>query len=218
MKTMFKKYLWLWEFIGVAFILAVGLLAKLVPNILIVIVGIAFIVFGLFRIIPLVRTTGDKVLKWIYSIEILFSIIAGIALIILFINDKNVNKTFGYLIGGVLYMRALTFFYATSLREEESDFLQYLIHIILITLGTIIIARGGFNTSDLGWVILIFAILSATFIAFSGFNNYRNYRNEKVARQITKKVKPVEITAPTADEIKKPNPEISENDQDEINI
>src|SRR5690554_2395368 len=227
MKTFFKKYLWLWEFIGVAFILAVGLVAKLVPSILVLIVGIALIVFGIFRIIPLVRTTNEKFLNWIYTIEILVTIIAGVVLIILYVNETDLESAFGYLIGGVLYLRAIIFFYATTLRDEEADWPQFLTHAILITLGTAIIARGGFDTNDFGWLILAFAIITTGFIGYSGFNNYRNYRNQRAAEQITKKIKEEDI-APTADEIIEPtiedekiddvDSEIPSENKDEVNL
>lgn len=202
MKSFFHKYLWLWEFIAVAFILAVGIIAKVIPNLLVLIIGIAFIVLGSLRLIPLIKTTGDKILKWIYAVEILVFILAGVSLAILYYQDKDLQKSFGYIIGGVFYLRAFIFFYAISLRNESSDLFQFLLHIILLTLGSAIIARGGFDTSDLGWVILIIAILTSIFIGYSGFNHYRNYRNQKAAIEITKTVQKEKILeVPTTDEI-----------------
>lgn len=161
MKKFFKNYLWLWEFIAVAFVLAIGIVAKFIPDILIIIIGITFIVLGIFRIIPLLKTTKDRLLKGIYAGEIFISIFAGAVLIYLYYQKEELNKTFGYIIGAVLYLRALIYFYGTILRHEESDFFQFILHIVLITLGTAIIARGGFDVEDLGWVILIIAILTS---------------------------------------------------------
>ncbi|HHU56432.1 MAG TPA: hypothetical protein GXZ48_07080 [Acholeplasmataceae bacterium] len=214
MKKNFKKYLWLWEFIAVAFILALGLVAKFVPNLLVLLIGIAFVVFGIFRIIPLIKTTGDRVLKWFYAVEVLISIVAGAVLIVLYYQEKDVNKIFGYIIGGVFYLRALIFFYATALRNEETDFFQFLLHIIFVTLGSAIIARGGFDPEDLGWVILIVAIITSGFIGFSGYNHYRNYRNEKAAIEITKKVQKEKIEVPTSEEIITPEDEIVIRDEE----
>ena len=76
MKTL-KKYLWLWEYIAVALILGVGITAKFVSGLLISLVGVAFIIFGLLRLIPLFKTTSDKLLKWIYTLEIVIMVIIG---------------------------------------------------------------------------------------------------------------------------------------------
>ena len=111
MKAMFKKYLWLWEFIGVALIVGVGLVSKFVPNVLYFILGAAFVVLGLFRLIPLFRTTEDKLLKWIYVAEIFIDVIVGVSLIVIAINENDLKNILGYLVGGVLYIRALIYFF-----------------------------------------------------------------------------------------------------------
>jgi uncharacterized membrane protein HdeD (DUF308 family) len=202
MKVMFKKYLWLWEFIGVALIVGVGLVSKFVPDVLYFILGAAFIVLGLFRIIPLFKTTDDKVLRWIFLVEILIDIIVGILLIIIAINDTEIKNILGYLVGGVLYLRALIFFFSTTIRTETADWAQFIVHIVLITVGTWIIAKDGFSIDELGWVILIVSIFAAIFIAYSGYRNYNNYRHEYAAKRITKRVKKEEsLEAPTSEEI-----------------
>ena len=202
MKQMFRKYLWLWEFIGVALILGVGLVSKFVPTVLYIIVGAAFIVLGLFRLIPLFRTTEDKLLKWIYVAEIVIDIVIGVILIVIAINENDLNNFLGYLVGGVLYLRALVYFFSTVLRKESSDWLQFVVHIGLITVGTVIITKGGFSAEQLGWVILVISLIAAVYIGYSGYNNYRNYRNEYAAKQITKRIKKEEVVeTPTSAEI-----------------
>lgn len=217
MKTI-KKYLWLWEFIGVALVLIVGSIAKFVDGALLAIVGSTFIVLGLLRVVPLLKTTPDKTLKWIYLAEILINVAAGVVLIYLAINDKDLKALFGYIIGGVLYLRGLIYFYSTILRREGTDKAKFLAHVIFITLGSAIIAKGGFDTEYLGWIIFAIAILSAVFIGYSGYQHYRNYRNEFAATEVTKKVKKekVEIEAPTSEEIIVPN-EVPEKEKDQLN-
>ena len=51
MKEVIKKYLWLWEFIGVALIIGVGLLIFFMHQILFIIVGLIFTILGFLRII-----------------------------------------------------------------------------------------------------------------------------------------------------------------------
>ena len=218
MKQIFKRYLWLFEFIGAAIIIGVGLVCKFVPVVLYFIVGTIFVFMGLFRIIPLVKTTEDKFLKWFYAGEMIIEVAAGVVLIVLAIkkgNDVDDSKAlFGYIVGGILYLHGFVYFLGTSLRKDVTTFLPFLANIILLTVGTWIIASKGFTLSTLGWVILAFAILSAGFIVFSGIKNYSSYRNELAAKRITENVK-VEDTkeAPTSDQI-----EIEKEDETNSNI
>lgn len=206
MKEVFKKYLWLWEFIGAAIILGVGLLCKFVPSVLYFIVGLVFVFMGLFRIIPLVKTTEDKLLKWFYAGELVIEVIAGGVLIFLAIkkgDDIDSSKAiFGYIIGGILYLHGFIYFMGAALRKDTTTILPFLANVILFTVGTWIIARGGFTANALGWVILAFAILSAGAIVVSGIKNYSSYRHEIAAKRITSKVKVEESKeAPTSDQI-----------------
>jgi UPF0716 family protein affecting phage T7 exclusion len=216
MKTTFKKYLWLWEFIGVALIIVVGIIAKFVAGALLAIVGSTFAVIGLLRVIPLVKTTRDKMLKWIYLFEIITNVVIGVVLVYLGIQNKQMDNIFGWLIGGVLYARGVIYFFATTVRHEESDKPKYIAHIIFITVGAMIIARGGFSEDYLGWIVFALSIISGAFIAYSGFNNYRSYRNNLVAHEITKKVKKADI-APTADEIQVPVETPVKKSEDQLN-
>ena len=206
MKQIFKRYLWLFEFIGAAIILGVGLVCKFVPAVLYFIVGIIFVFLGLFRIIPLVKTTEDKLLKWFYAGEMLIELAAGVVLIVLAIKkgaDIDGNKAiFGYIIGGILYLHGFVYFLGTSLRKDVTTFLPFLANIILLTVGTWIVASGGFTSSTLGWVILAFAILSAGFIVFNGIKGYSSYRHEIAAKRITENAKLEETKdAPTSEQI-----------------
>lgn len=216
MKELFKKYLWLWEFIGAAIILGVGLLCKFVPAVLYFIVGIIFVIMGICRIVPLVKTTEDKLLKWVYAAELVIDAVAGGILIYLAItkgNDIDASKAiFGYIIGGILYLHGFVYFMGTSLRKDSTTILPFLANIILFTVGTWIIASGGFTVKALGWVILAFAILSAGMIVISGVKNYSSYRNEIAAKRITSKVKVEESKeAPTSDQIEIEKDEQSPN-------
>lgn len=204
MKNVFKKYLWLWEFIGAALIIGAGIVAVFVESIVLMVVGCAFIIMGIFRVVPLFKTTFDKILKWIYVFEIVLNIGIGGLLIYLAIQegDADLQALFGYLIGSVLYLRGALFFFATTVRKEDSDKPKFIAHLIFITIGAVVIGRGGFTPRELGWVILGIAILAAVFIAFSGFSNYRNYRGEIASKEVTKKVQQDKgLEAPTSDEI-----------------
>ncbi|HNZ50998.1 MAG TPA: hypothetical protein PK087_01470 [Bacilli bacterium] len=189
MKEFFKKYLFVFEWIGAAILIGVGIYVVLDSSILNVFVGLILLVFGLLRLIPLIKTTPDKVLKIMYACEIVINVGAGIFLVIEGGKENsNLNDWFGYMIGGVLMLRGFVHFFATSLRKEPNDYVKFFSHLGLFTVGCFIVARGGFSSDTLAYIILVLAILSALFIGFSGYKHYRNYRYELRAREESKKV------------------------------
>ncbi|MDD4000099.1 MAG: hypothetical protein PHX62_04300 [Bacilli bacterium] len=189
MKSFFKKYLWLFEFIGVAIILAVGVFAFVKQEVFLYITGFALIIFGLLRVIPLIKTTKDLVLKIVYTVEIVFNIVAGVLLIVEGGKGDEYNENLmRYLVGAVFYVRGAIYFYSTVIRKEATDYLKFFVHLLLITLGVIIFVTSFFTVKNMAWVVLVLAILSAIFIGFSGYKNYKNYRYEGLAREETKKI------------------------------
>jgi hypothetical protein len=203
MKEFFKKYLFVFEWIGAAILIGVGIFTVLDNSILVILVGLILFVFALLRVVPLLKTTPDKVLRIIYAVEILLNLAAGILLVVegskgdaSSLMDAD-NKIFGYIIGGVLYLRGFVHFYATSLRKEPNDYVKFFTNLALFTVGTFIIARGGFETMFLAYVILVLACLSALFIGYSGYKHYRNNRYELRAREETKKAVEKEKEQPT---------------------
>lgn len=211
MKSIFKKYLWLFEWLGAAVIIAMGVVIVVKTSIIYVIVGVALIILGLFRIIPLLKTTSDKMLAGIYLIEIIANIGIGIALVSIGMKqDASIGKTLGYLMGAVLYLRGLVYFFANIMRSEETDKTQFITSIIVFTLGTMVISAGifgdGVDANILAWIVLVIAIISALFIIYSGYKNYKNYRYEFAAEKVTKKKsvkvkKGVELPAEQKDEV-----------------
>lgn len=189
MKKFFERYVCWFEWIGAAIIIIFGVVMKVNPITLFFIVGAIFIIMGIFRAIPLIRTTSDKLTKWLFAVEILLEVGTGAYLIYLSFKDENqLGKVFGYLIGGVLYLRALIYFISTVLRKEPTDTMMFFAHIVFITFGSLIIGNGGFDINTLSWFILILALISALFIAIKGYKDYRNYRGQLVINDVTKKL------------------------------
>ncbi|HKM29875.1 MAG TPA: hypothetical protein VJZ51_03890 [Bacilli bacterium] len=203
MKKFFGKYVWAFEFAGAAILLAFGIVMKTIPISLLYIVGTIFIIMGVFRIIPLVKTTKDKLSKWLFIIEIVLNIAAGGYLI--YVGTKgsaSLGTVFGYMIGIVFYLRALIYFFTTIVRKEATDNIMFITHVVLITVGSMIIGSGGFNINVLSWFLLVLAILSALLIAFRGYGDYRNYRFQLSISEATKRITKEEgLEAPTKDEI-----------------
>ena len=225
MKKKLAKYAWLFEMIGCALLIGLGIVMKFVPSVLLVLVGLVFFVLGLFRIVPLLKTTDDKLLKALYAVELFIDMGAGIALFILGIkNDTDaiddLRKIFGFIIAGILYLRGLVYLFAVSFKKEDAKIWLFFIHIGLITLATVIIARGGFTLATLGWVLLALAILSAIFVGVDSIKKYTKYRNEEYALKKTKdiNVKEEKVNdAPTADEVIIRTPQDENSDQDTLN-
>lgn len=214
MKEFFKKYLWLFEFIGVALIIGLGVVILAVHSVLMVIVGSAFIIFGLMRLVPLIKTTDDKIAAILFSVEILVNIIIGIVMIFLTTREdsQDLGAVFGYLIGAVLYLRGLIYFFTTGVRKEETDGMNFLVHVGLFTLAVIIIARGGFERETLAWVIFGLAIISSLFIGLDGYSNYNQYRHQYRSAVLTKKAtkeRQKDDVLPTSEEIITPNPGVT---------
>ena len=225
MKKKLAKYAWLFEMIGCALLIGLGIIMKFVPSVLLVLVGLVFFVLGLFRIVPLLKTTDDKLLKVLYAVELFIDMGAGIALFILGIKKDteaidDLRKIFGFIIAGILYLRGLVYLFAVSFKKENAKIWLFFIHIGLITLATVIIARGGFTLATLGWVLLVLAVLSAIFVGADSIKKYSKYRNEEYALKKTKDMNIKEEKkndAPTADEVIIRTPQDENSDQDTLN-
>lgn len=226
MKKKLAKYAWLFEMIGCALLIGLGIIMKFIPSVLLVLVGLIFFVLGLFRIVPLLKTTDDKLLKILYAVELFIDMGAGIALFIIGIKNKSdsiddLKKVFGYIIAGILYLRGLVYLFAVSFKKESAKIWLFFVHIGLITLATVIIARGGFTLTTLGWVLLALSILSAIFVGVDSIKKYSNFRNEEYARKKTQDIKTKEEKkedAPTADEIQIRIDEDQNQDQNTDNL
>ena len=188
MKNFFKKYLFVFEFIAVAILLAVGIVVKVNEEIFLYIVGLALIVFGLLRVFPLVKTTKDKLMKFIYIGEIILNIVAGVILITAASKEEDSGNLMGYIVGAILYLRGFLYFFSTVIRKESTDYVKFFTHIGILSLGVIILFRKDlFNKEIMAWIVLILCILSSIFIAISGFGHYKGYRYEQLAKDETKK-------------------------------
>ncbi|NLM33778.1 MAG: hypothetical protein GX203_06250, partial [Acholeplasmataceae bacterium] len=81
MMKLLKKYVWLFEWIAAALILALGIYVAVEPSVLYLVAGIAITILGLFRVIPLLKTTDDRILKFVFLGEMILNIGIGVALI-----------------------------------------------------------------------------------------------------------------------------------------
>lgn len=186
---MLKKYNWVIEWITTALLLVLGIIAVVNTDILLYTFGILFIIFGLFRIIPLIKTTDSKLIKWIIFFETIVDVVCGIILLCVAGKEVNIGDFVGYIIGGVIYLRGFVFLLSTSLKSEATNIVNFFFHIILITIGTIIFVKGGFNEKILSWIFFGIIVLCAMIIGIRGYKDYYNYRGGLVGESKLKKIK-----------------------------
>ena len=204
--NIFKKYNWLFEIISAALLLALGIVIIFVDTVILYITGTIFIFMGLFRVIPLLKTTRDKLMRYLQLAEILIGIGAGSFLFYLGTKGEDIGKMFGYIVGGIFYLRGFTHLVATSLRGEPNTTLNFFANIILLTIGVFLIAYGNVNSKMMGWIIAVILFICVLFLGVKGSKDYSNYRGNLVSNHETKKIKKQkevkkEEVAPTSKEI-----------------
>ena len=184
-----KKYAWLLEWISAALLLAMGIVVLIEKQIILYITGTVFVFMGLFRIVPLVKTTEDKLTKYLYIAEVFIEVICGSYLIYMGTQNKEVGKIYGYIVGGVFYLRGFTHFLATSLRGEPGNKVGFFANMILLTLGAFLIAYGNINSKMMGWIIFGILLICVLFLSIKGIKDYTNFRGTLVTEHKTKNLK-----------------------------
>lgn len=217
-----KRYNWLLEWISAALLLAMGIVVAIEQQIILYMTGIIFVFMGVLRVIPLIKTTEDKLMKYLFGAEVIIEVLCGAFLIYMGTEGKSVGKVYGYIVGGVFYLRGFTHFLATSLRDEPSSKVNFFANMLILTLGVFLIAYGKINSKMMGWIIFGILMICVVFLCIKGIKDYTNYRGNLVTEHKTKKLKKLEVktieTNPTSEEInvdinnidnKKPTEEIN---------
>lgn len=201
-----KQYFWVGEWFASAILIAFAITTLVKEELIYYLFGSLFVIFGLFRVIPLIKTTESKLIKWFSFSEVLVDIVVGVLLFVFSTNKNFDSPIFGYLIGAVLYLRGFMHFFATSLKSEPSTLVGFFTGIILLTVGTIIVFNGGFTISTFKWFLAVALIICVILLIWRGCIDYRNYRGNLVGTSKTKKLKKAKEleaeTNPTSDEIK----------------
>ena len=201
-----KQYVWVFEWFAAAILVAFAITAVIKNEFLIYAFASIFLVFAIFRVVPLVKTTSSKLIKWLSVGEMLVDVAVAMCLFIFSEEIQEKGNLFGYLVGGVLFLRGFMHFFATSLKGEPTTYLGFLVNIGLVSVGSAVIARGGFNITALAWFFFGVMVICVAVLIWRGVIDYRNYRGNLVGEHATKKIKKVEEkeaeTNPTSDEIK----------------
>ena len=201
-----KQYVWVFEWFAAAILLAFAITSVIKNEFLVYAFAAIFLVFAVFRVVPLVKTTTSKLIKWLTVVEMIIDVAVSLALF--FFSEKIIEtgNLLGYLVGGVIYLRGVMHFLATSLKNEPTTMFGFVANILLVSVGAVIIARGGFDANVLAWFFFSVMIICVVVLVWRGAIDYRNYRGNLVGESQTKKLKKAEEkqveTNPTSDEIK----------------
>lgn len=222
-----KKYVWVVEWLAVVLLLTLAIFSVVKEEMYLYIFGLLFVVFGLFRIVPLVKTMDSKLMKTCVIVETIVDFVSGILLILSAIYDWSFikeTKLLGIIIGGVIYLRGFIYFLGTTLKDEPSEVVGFFTNIIFITLATVIITSGGFNNKVLSWILFGVIFIIVIIFALKGYKDFRNYRGQLVGESKIKKVKSKEKKENKIDEntvIMPSNDEVKDtviNEKEEVNL
>lgn len=197
MKKFLKNYGWLLKIVSAIFVIVLAIVFITnndSPKLIIYTVAGIVILLGIIRIVPLLKTLNNPVLRIVNAFEIVFDLGVGVALIII-ANTKNFDTTpwFGYLAGAVLYLRALVHLFSVVIYQAKSDKLMFWFSIIIMTAG-VYVASNSFSSKDITWFLFALALVCALYLAGDGYFHYRRYRLEmgKISLKTKKSKKPKE--------------------------
>ena len=189
------RYKWLLEIIAAALLLVLGIVIYFEAKLVLYITATLFIFLGIARFIPLLKTTKDKLLKLLYFLEIIIDVAAGVFILSQAQKVDTLGNVFGYIIGGVLYLRGFMHLYSTAFKNEPNVFLNFVFHIILLSLGVVIFIKGNVDSKLVGYVILAIILLCVLYLLLRGMKHYRTYRGIILEEQEMKRLKKEEKEA-----------------------
>lgn len=182
-----STYSWLLYFISAAFVLTMAIIFQLVPRSIYYLIGIALIIIGLLRIVPLLKTADIKLIKYVYLLEIALQVGFGIYFVYL-ANSEKESKYFGYFLGGIIYLRGLVHFAWCAVSKEKDNVLLFFTHLFLITIGSVIFARNALSSDEISIFLFFVGIICSIVLTKKGYDNYKRYRYNILIKRETKEI------------------------------
>ncbi len=208
-----KNYKWWIKIFAAALLLVVGLWVLLDKefggSLVVAFTGAAVIIFALIRVVALIRTMKTRNGRLVTLGEITLFVILGAIMLaggIFLKSDPEhflatlVNDYYKYFLGGVLYLRAVSYFITTVLCKEETNKTLFWTHIATITLSCVILSLDNFTAKDLSIVVAILALICSTGLIIEGGFNYYRYRQNISKKEEVKKEKKKSKDAPAKDD------------------
>lgn len=193
MKNPIKTYQFWFKIAGAALLLVLGIWLLVDQNsavfLVLLFTGIIAGIFALIRVIPLIRTLQQSKSKITCMVEILVHIVLAAYLIFAAFNIKNDpdssfakfnNDFYRFFIAFLFYSRALAYFMCTVLYKEETDKTKFWVHIVLISLSSLLCALDDVTTQAIAITIAVIAFICATGLAVEGAGGYGKYRKNIV--------------------------------------
>ena len=120
-------------------------------------------------------------------------LVVGVLLIVFTVKEgtsaTDFNKIYPFILGGVLYLRGLVYLLELSFFEGKKEAVKFIVHLAILTVGVVIMARyDSFTTESFRWIFGLAFCLSGGIAGVDGGNNYRKYR-EKYSSDKNKKEK-----------------------------
>lgn len=203
-----KQRVWIIKFILAGILLGVGLFMVFSDDVVYLMTGAILVVFALFRVVPLLRTLKHEVSRTIHLIEVLVTAILGGILIFASLqlgsDGGNTNlweMIYRYGLGFVFYARGVIYFMSTVFFQEKTKVLEFIMHVVSISIGTAIVFNPQFDASFIGIFFLIISIIGAAILTLDGYGGYKKYRmafknDEKQVENQPKKEKTLPLEDP----------------------
>ncbi len=163
--------------------------------------GLVIIVFGLIRIVPLIKTQKSGTSKMVIVGEIIIDFLIGAFLFYGAFKVQQgensgiglfVAKYYRYFLGAVLYLKGVFYFIITSLLAEKTNKFEFWVHILIMTVGVFVFAMN-FDASNLAIFIAILCLLSGVAAGLTSGGSYYIYRKNVVkTKENAKEVNDVE--------------------------
>ena len=187
LSTTIHNYAWFIKAVGAALLLALALTLYFVEVAVLIeaFVGVIILIYAIIRLIPFVRTQKSDLIKTINIVEIVLNVLVGAIFIFgALATEDGLGQWFGYLLGGVLFIRGMVHFYGLSNGGEKGDHVTYFFHIAALAIGTLILYRG-FNSEDLVILLMVIALIGTAYLGYDSFNGYNLYRRGKTMETST---------------------------------
>ena len=150
--------------------------------------GFVICVFGIVRIVPLVRTQKKGVSKMVIVLEILIDLAIGAFLFYGAFKTQagkddtlsNITRDYyRYFLGAVLYLKGVFYFITTALLGEVTNKKEFWLHIVIMTLGVVVFALN-IDASSLALFIAVISLLAGVAAGTAAGGSYFNYRKRVV--------------------------------------
>lgn len=174
-------YLFIIYWITAAFVLAAGiwLLADRTHLLVYIVLGIFFILVGLARLIPLIKTSKTTSMKIINVVLLLLDAGLGVWLILTASKETtpdSLAKLFAYLMGLMLFANGVFTLFGSSLRHEPITLPSFILHVLYIALGSYFVGIGGIDVASISTTLAVVSFLITIYFIVIGMTAYRAYR------------------------------------------